>query len=132
MSLITKLPFLLTACWRADSLGEIVWPGLLLAQDPLVKISSPALRPWPPDLQKGPLLPMEGGILDPSFLDKLLRGGSSSLVPPLPSSKGAASSTLVNTGSGMVSGRGARHRISFAFAIHSCSKDSSFKRAILI
>ena len=37
--------FLLTARWRADSFGEIVRPGLLLAQDPLVKISSPALRP---------------------------------------------------------------------------------------
>ena len=53
MSHITKLPFfLLTARWRADSLGEIVRPGLSQAQDPPVKISSPALRPWPPGLRK--------------------------------------------------------------------------------
>ena len=47
--------------------------------------------------------------------------------PPSPSAKSMTSSILVNTGSGAVSGRGAGHLISFAFAIHSCSKDSSVK-----
>ena len=37
-------------------------------------------------------------------------------------SKGIISSILTHTGSGLVSGRGAGHLISFAFAIHSCLK----------
>ena len=47
--------------------------------------------------------------------------------PPSPSANGAASSILVSMGFGTVSGRGAGHLISFAFAIHSCSKDNSAK-----
>ena len=41
-------------------------------------------------------------------------------------SKGIISSILTSTGSGLVSGRGAGHRISFAFAIHSCLKGQLF------
>ena len=48
-------------------------------------------------------------------------------VPPSPSANGATSSILVSMGFGTVSGRGAGHLISFAFAIHSCSKDNSPK-----
>ena len=40
--------------------------------------------------------------------------------------KGITSSILTNTGSGLVSGRGAGHLISFAFAIHSCLKGRLF------
>ena len=47
--------------------------------------------------------------------------------PPSPSANGAASSILVSMGSGTVSGRGAGHLVSFAFAIHSCSKGNSVK-----
>ena len=47
--------------------------------------------------------------------------------PPSPFANGAASSILVSMGFGTVSGRGAGHLISFAFAIHSCSKDNSPK-----
>ena len=46
---------------------------------------------------------------------------------PLLPSKGIIFNILTSKGSGLVSGRGARHLISFAFAIHSCSKDSSVK-----
>ena len=41
-------------------------------------------------------------------------------------SKGIIYSILTNTGSGLVSGRGAGHLISFAFAIHSCLKGRLF------
>ena len=41
--------------------------------------------------------------------------------PSLPS-KGTIFNILTSTGSGLVSGRGAGHLISFAFAIHSCLK----------
>ena len=41
-------------------------------------------------------------------------------------SKGIISRILTNTGSGLVLGRGARHLISFAFAIHSCLKGRLF------
>ena len=41
-------------------------------------------------------------------------------------SKGIISSILTSTGSGLVSGRGAGHLISFAFAIHSCLKRQLF------
>ena len=41
-------------------------------------------------------------------------------------SKGIISSILTSTGSGLVSGRGAGHLISFAFAIHSCLKGRLF------
>ena len=47
--------------------------------------------------------------------------------PPSPSANGAASSILVSMGFGTVSGRGAGHLISFAFAVHSCSGDNSTK-----
>ena len=49
-----------------------------------------------------------------------------SLFPPSPSSEGATSSILTSTGSDLVSGRGAGHLISFAFAIHSCLKGRLF------
>ena len=41
---------------------------------------------------------------------------------PLLPSKGIIFNILTSTGSGLVSGRGAGHLISFAFAIHSCLK----------
>ena len=47
--------------------------------------------------------------------------------PSSPSAESIISSIRVNTGSGAVSGRGAGHLICFAFAIHSCSRDSSVK-----
>ena len=47
--------------------------------------------------------------------------------PPPPSANGAASNILVSMGFSTVSGRGAGHLISFAFAIHSCSKGNSVK-----
>ena len=43
-------------------------------------------------------------------------------------SKGIISSILTSTGSGLVSGRGAGHLISFAFAIHSCLKGQVFDK----
>ena len=63
----------------------------------------------------------------PPFLTASFVEAVASWFPSSPSSKGAISSILVNTGSGVISGRGAGHLISFAFAIHSCSRDSSFK-----
>ena len=47
--------------------------------------------------------------------------------PPSPSAESATSSILVSMGFGTVSGRGVGHLISFAFAIHSCSKGNSAK-----
>ena len=47
---------------------------------------------------------------------------SSHLLP----SKGIIFNILTSTGSGLVSGRGAGHLISFAFAIHSCLKGQLF------
>ena len=49
-----------------------------------------------------------------------------SLSSPLLPSKGIISSILTSTGSGLVSGRGAGHLISFAFAILSCLKGRLF------
>ena len=48
-------------------------------------------------------------------------------VPSSPSANGATSSILVSMGFGTVSGRGAGHLISFAFAIRSCLKDNFSK-----
>ena len=45
--------------------------------------------------------------------------------PSLPS-KGTIFNILTSTGSGLVSGRGVGHLISFAFAIHSCLKGQLF------
>ena len=45
---------------------------------------------------------------------------------PLLPSKGIIFNILTSTGSGLVSGRGAGHLISFAFAIHSCLKGRLF------
>ena len=45
--------------------------------------------------------------------------------PSLPS-KGTIFNIMTSTGSGLVSGRGAGHLISFAFAIHSCLKGQLF------
>ena len=45
--------------------------------------------------------------------------------PSLPS-KGTIFNILTSTGSGLVSGRGAGHLISFAFATHSCLKAQLF------
>ena len=47
-----KPPSLLTARWRADPLGGAMRPGHSPAPNPLTKISSPALRPLPPGLQR--------------------------------------------------------------------------------
>ena len=47
--------------------------------------------------------------------------------PPSPSAKSTTSSILFSMGFGAVSGRGVGHLISFAFAIHSCSKGNSAK-----
>src|SRR3954471_2890635 len=47
---------------------------------------------------------------------------TASLSAPSFPSRGATSNILTSTGSSLVSGRGAGHRISFAFAIHSCIK----------
>ena len=46
-----------------------------------------------------------------------------SLSSPLLPSKGIIFSILKSAGSGLDSGRGAGHLISFAFAIHSCLKE---------
>ena len=71
--------------------------------------------------------PWREGFSIPPFLKASLAEAVASLFPPSPSSKGMASSILANTGSGVVSGRGAGHRISFASAIHSCSGDNFLK-----
>ena len=68
----------------------------------------------------------------PPFLTAFFEKAVASLPPYSPSSKGATSSILVNTGSGVVSGRGAGHRISFACAIHSCPRDSWLKGKSII
>ena len=70
--------------------------------------------------------PWMEGFLIPPFLAASFAEAVASLFPPSPSSEGATSSILVNTGSGVVSGRGAGHLISFAFAIHSCLKGQLF------
>ena len=62
----------------------------------------------------------------PPFLTASFGEAVASLFPPSPSSEGATSSILVNTGSGVVSGRGAGHLINFAFAIHSYLKGQLF------
>ena len=66
--------------------------------------------------------PWMEGFLIPPFLAASFMEAVASLFPPSPSSEGATSSILVNKGSALVSGRGAEHLISFAFAIHSCLK----------
>ena len=64
--------------------------------------------------------PWKEGLSIPPLLKASLAEVVVSLCPPSPSSEGATSNILINTGSGMVSGRGAGHCISFACAIHSC------------
>ena len=59
----------------------------------------------------------------PPFGEASLEEAIASLSSP---SKGIISSILTNTGSGLVSRRGAGHLISFAFAIHSCLKGDLF------
>ena len=76
--------------------------------------------------------PWMEGFSIPPFLTASFAEAVASLFPPSPSSEGATSSILVNTGSGEVSGRGARHLINFAFATHSCFKDNSFKGDVVI
>ena len=71
--------------------------------------------------------PWSGEFLILPFLTASFMEAVAPWFPSSPSAKGAISSILVNTGSGAVSGRGAGHLISFAFAIHSCSKDSYVK-----
>ena len=71
--------------------------------------------------------PWMEGFLMPPFLTASFAEAVASLFPPSPSFEGATSSILVNTGSAVVSGRGAGHLINFAYAIHSCSRNNSFK-----
>ena len=59
----------------------------------------------------------------PPFGEAAFEEAIASLSSP---SKGIISSILTNTGSGLVSGRGARPLISFAFAIHSYLKGRIF------
>ena len=71
--------------------------------------------------------PRLGEFSIPPFLTVSSMEAVAPCFPSSPSAESIISSILVNTGSGTVSGRGAGHLISFAFAIHSCSKDSSVK-----
>ena len=71
--------------------------------------------------------PWNEGFPIPPFLAASFAEAVVFLFSPSPSSEGATSSILTNMGSGMVSGRGAGHLINFAFAIHSCSRNDSFK-----
>ena len=64
--------------------------------------------------------PWKEGLLIPPLLNASLAEVTVSPCPPSPSFEGATSNILINTGSCVVSGRGAGHRISFACAIHSC------------
>ena len=85
-----------------------------------MKIFSPLRGFGPRVLGGGPLLPLEGGILDPPSSRASLDEAVAPLFSPSPSSEGVTSSILTSTGSGAVSGRAAGHRISFAYAIHCC------------
>ena len=76
--------------------------------------------------------PWMEGFSIPPFLTASFVEAVASLFLPSPSSEGATSSILVNTGSGVVSGRGAGHLINFAFAINSYSRDSSFEGRFMI
>src|SRR4051812_39664500 len=58
----------------------------------------------------------------PSFGMASFEEATVSLSAPSFPSRGTTSNILTSTGSSLVSGRGAGHRISFAFAIHSCIK----------
>ena len=71
--------------------------------------------------------PWLGEFSIPPFLTASFAEAVAPWFPSSPSTGSLISSILVNTGSGTDSGRGAGHLISFAFAIHSCSKDSSVK-----
>ena len=71
--------------------------------------------------------PWLGEFSIPPFLTASVAELVAPWFPSSPSAESTIYSILVNTGSGTVSGRGAGHLISFAFAIHSCSKDSSVK-----
>ena len=73
-----KTPFfLLTARWRADSQREIVRRGLP-GRRALRRRFLPPFRGFCPRVLGGsPLLPLEGGILDPPSFKSLLRRGSS-------------------------------------------------------
>ena len=71
--------------------------------------------------------PRLGEFSIPPFLTASFAEAVAPWFPSSPSAESIISSILVNTGTGAVSGRGAGHLISFAFAIHSCSKDNSAK-----
>ena len=71
--------------------------------------------------------PWSGEFLILPFLMASFMEAVAPWFPPSPSANGAASSILVSMGFGTVSGRGAGHLISVAFAIHSCSKGNSAK-----
>ena len=71
--------------------------------------------------------PWKEGFSIPPFSKASLVEAVVSLFSPSPSSEGATFSILTSTGSGAVSGRGAGHRISFACAIHSYSRDDGLK-----
>ena len=75
--------------------------------------------------------PRLGEFSIPLFLTASFAEAVAPWFPSSPSAESIISSILVNTGSDTVSGRGAGHLISFAFAIHSCSKDSSVKGPLL-
>ena len=71
--------------------------------------------------------PWSGEFLILPFLTASFVEAVAPWFPPSPSANGAASSILISMGFGTVSGRGAGRMISFAFAIHSFSKDNSVK-----
>ena len=64
--------------------------------------------------------PWKEGLSIPPLLKASVAEVVVPLCPSSPSFEGATSNILINTGSCVVSGRGAGHRISFACAIHSC------------
>ena len=68
----------------------------------------------------------------PPFRTTSLEEAVASLSPPSLSFEGTTSNILTSTGPGVVSGRGAGHLISFAFAIHSYLKDNSFRGNFMI
>ena len=70
--------------------------------------------------------PLGEELLVPPFGEASFEEAIVSLSSPLLPSKGIISSILTNTGSGLVSGRGVGHLISFAVAIHSYLKGQLF------
>ena len=121
----------LTTHWRADPLAHFVRQKHPPRHDPLWESSSPVWRLRLPDPRKQSFSsPGRPPSWERSFpwSERVAMGGPRSpvLSPSVSSFKGfgqgATSSIFSNTGFSKPSGRGAKHRIIFAFVIQSWSK----------